>query len=61
MECRHGAFLEVDGGMKCLLCGAIIPNASQAAQKQAKNEPEADKPVKSQAKKRAAKTAGKGA
>lgn len=57
MECRHGAFLEVEGGMKCLLCGAIINNASQTAQKQPKNEPEAGKSVKSQARKRAAKNA----
>lgn len=57
MECKHGAFLDVDGGKKCLLCGAVFSDAPQSAQKQGKNEQEADKPVKSQAKKRTAKKA----
>ena len=57
MECRHGAFLEVEGGKKCLLCGAFVPEASQATQEQSKNEQKTDKPVKSQARKRTAKKA----
>lgn len=55
MECKHGAFLEMDGGRKCLLCGAVF--ATQEAQKPAKNAVEDEKAIKSQPKKRTAKKA----
>lgn len=51
MECKHGAFLEVDGGIKCLLCGQFI------TQKQAEKAVDEHKTDKPQAKKRTAKKA----
>ena len=41
---------------KCIDCGEILPEDFQTAQKQAKNEPEDDKPVKTRARKKTAKT-----
>lgn len=61
MNCEHKRVMSVNCVLHCMDCGAILPEGFFSAQKQAKNEPEADKPVKSQAKKRTAKTAGKGA
>ena len=57
MNCEHKRIMSVNCVKKCLDCGEILPEGFQTAQKQGKNEPEADKPVKSQAKKRAAKKA----
>lgn len=61
MNCEHKRIMSVNCVLHCMDCGEILPEGFQAAQKQGKNEPEGEKPVKSQAKKRAAKTAGKGA
>jgi hypothetical protein len=36
MGCTHGAYIDTDGGRKCLLCGEIIPQEAPAkAQKHA--------------------------
>lgn len=61
MECKHEHIKSVNCVLSCIDCGEILPEGFQTAQKQGKNELETEKPVKSQAKKRAAKTAGKGA
>jgi hypothetical protein len=55
MECKHGAILEVEGGTKCLLCGAFIPAVNE--QKQAENPPVDEGKGKSTGKKRTAKKA----
>ena len=55
MECKHGAILEVEGGTKCLLCGAFIPAVNE--QKQPENKPADDSKGKSTGKKRTAKKA----
>ena len=55
MECKHGAILEVEGGKKCLLCGAFIPAVNE--QKQPENKPADDSKGKSTDKKRTAKKA----
>ena len=46
MGCRHGAMIDVEGGMKCLLCGEIIkPTAAQKQPEKAAEEPKVDKPT----------------
>ena len=55
MECKHGAILEVEGGKKCLLCGAFIPAVNE--QKQPENKPADEDKGKSTGKKRTAKKA----
>ena len=55
MECRHGAVLDVQGGRKCLLCGAFIPTVNE--QKQAENPLADEGKGKSTGKKRTAKKA----
>ena len=57
MKCEHKHLISTNCVLSCLDCGEILPEGFQAAQKQGKNEPEADKPVKSQARKRTAKKA----
>lgn len=57
MKCEHKNIISTNCVLSCLDCGEILPEGWQAAQKQGKNEPEAEKPVKSRAKKRTAKTA----
>ena len=37
--CKHNAYLNVPGGIKCLLCGAIIPE-NQEAPATAEKQPE---------------------
>ena len=53
--CKHGAILEVEGGTKCLLCGAFIPAVNE--QKQPENQPADEGKGKSTGKKRTAKKA----
>lgn len=57
MKCEHKRLISTNCVLSCLDCGEILPEGFQTAQKQAKNEPESEKPVKSQAKKRTAKKA----
>jgi hypothetical protein len=55
MECKHGAVLDVEGGRKCLLCGALIPTVNE--QKQPENPPVDDGKGKPTGRKRTAKKA----
>ena len=57
MKCEHKRLISTNCVLSCLDCGEILPEGFQTAQKQGKNESEAVKPVKSQAKKRTAKKA----
>ena len=59
--CEHKRIKSVNCVLFCMDCGAQLPEGFQTAQKQGKNEPEGEKPVKSQAKKRTAKSVEKGA
>lgn len=61
MNCEHKRIMSVNCVLSCMDCGEILPEGFLSAKKQGKSEPEAEKPVKAQAKKRTAKTAGKGA
>ena len=60
MNCEHKHLISTNCVLSCLDCGAILPEGFQTAQKQGKNEPESEKPVNTQAKKKTAKTARKG-
>lgn len=57
MTCEHKNLISTNCVLSCLDCGEVLPEGFQTAQKQGKNEPETEKPVKSQAKKRTAKKA----
>ena len=57
MNCEHKRLISTNCVLSCLDCGAILPEGFQTAQKQGKNEPEAGKPVKSRAKRKAAEKA----
>ena len=57
MNCEHKHLISTNCVLSCLDCGAILPEGFLTAKKQAKNEPEGDKPVKTQPKKRTAKKA----
>lgn len=58
MKCEHKRLISTNCVLSCLDCGEVLPEGFQAAKKQAKNELEGDKPVKTTAKKRTAKKAG---
>ena len=57
MSCEHKTLMSVNGVLHCLDCGAILPEGFQTARKQGKIEPDEEKPVKVQARKRTAKKA----
>jgi hypothetical protein len=60
MECTHGAILDVEGGKKCLLCGAFIPDNQEAPatdQKQAGKAADGAGTNKSTSRKKTAKNA----
>ena len=57
MKCEHKHLISTNCVLSCLDCGEILQEGFQTAQKQGKNEPEADKPVKSRAKRKTAEKA----
>ena len=57
MNCEHTRVMSVNCVLRCLDCGETLPEGFLSARKQAKNEPEDEKPVKSKARKKPAKTA----
>ena len=59
MSCEHKRIMSVNCVLHCMDCGEILPEGFLSAKKQGKSEPEAEKPVKGQTKKRTAKKAEK--
>lgn len=59
MNCEHKRVMSVNCVLHCMDCGEILPEGFLSSRKQGKNEPEAEKPVNGQAKKRTAKKAEK--
>lgn len=57
MKCEHKRIMSVNCVKKCLDCGEVLPEGFSTVQKQVKNAPDDDKPVKTTARKRTAKKA----